>query len=99
MNALVWIVRIIVFVFLFLLALNNTSVVTLRFFMGYVWQAPLILIVLVFFLAGILLGMLALLPRYARARKQVSTLSTQPPPPSNSNKSLAPDSRFRIWNR
>lgn len=98
MNALVWIVRIIVFVFLFLLALNNTSVVTLRFFMGYVWQAPLILIVLVFFLAGILLGMLALLPRYARARKQVSTLSTQPPP-STSNKSLAPDSRLRVWNR
>jgi len=47
------------FVLLFAFALKNTETVNLRFYFDYVWSAPLVLILLLFFAGGILVGMLA----------------------------------------
>ena len=74
MKFLVWIVRLVLFGLLFLLALRNTGEVTLELFMGARWRAPLILILLATFGLGILAGLLALLPRLMRLRMQASQL-------------------------
>lgn len=74
MKIIFWIVRLALFGLLFLLALRNTSEVTLELFMGVQWRAPLILILLAACGVGILAGLLALLPSLMRLRMQVGQL-------------------------
>ncbi len=59
MRVLTWLLRILVFLTLFGLALNNRHAVTMNGFFGTQWQAPLILMCLIFFAAGCALGALA----------------------------------------
>jgi uncharacterized integral membrane protein len=56
------------FVF-FLFALKNYEMATLRFYFDLEWRAPLILMLLVFFVLGVVLTLLALLPRLLRQRR------------------------------
>ena len=77
MKFLVWVIRILLFVLLFVLALHNTAEVSLVLPFGMVWHAPLILIALAFFVAGILLAMLAMAPRVMRHRFTASRLRRQ----------------------
>lgn len=44
------------FIVLLAFAASNTETATLRFWLGFAWQAPLVLILLAFFAAGALLG-------------------------------------------
>ncbi len=62
MKFIVWLIRVLVFVLLLVLALANTQTATLNFLAGYTWQAPLILIGLAFFGVGLLAGLLSALP-------------------------------------
>ncbi len=57
MRFFVWLLRAVVFIIFLGLALTNTQQVQLVL-AGYVWQAPLILIGLAFFLVGLLAGWL-----------------------------------------
>lgn len=59
MRVLAWIVRIVLFFLLFAFALKNTEAVSLRFFFDAVWQAPLVMVLLISFAAGALFGLLA----------------------------------------
>jgi hypothetical protein len=73
MKSLVWFVQwllkaAIVFT-LFAFALNNQSDVTVRFFFGYQWTAPLVMVVLIAFAAGLLMGVLGMVPRWWRQRR------------------------------
>lgn len=68
MKVIVWGVRAIVFIVLLVLALDNTQTATLFVPPGNQWQAPLILIGLAFFAAGLLAGLLSALPYYVRMR-------------------------------
>ncbi|BCM03127.1 hypothetical protein MAFF301560_25140 [Ralstonia solanacearum] len=77
MKLFVWVVRILLFVLLFVLALHNTAEVSLVLPFGVVWHAPLILIALAFFVAGLLLAMLAMAPRVMRHRFTASRLRRQ----------------------
>jgi putative membrane protein len=70
MKFLVWLIRILVFVLLLVLALANTQMATLNFLAGYSWPAPLILIGLAFFVVGLLLGLLSSLPLLFRLRME-----------------------------
>jgi uncharacterized integral membrane protein len=74
MKPLVWIIRIVLFVLLFALALRNTSDATLQLFFGTAWRAPLILILLACFGLGMLAGLLAMVPRLTRLRLEVNRL-------------------------
>ena len=74
MTALTWVVRLIIFVALTLFAILNTEPVSLRFFAGYVWQAPLVLVLLAFFIGGVILGALSLLGVIFRQRREISRL-------------------------
>jgi lipopolysaccharide assembly protein A len=68
MRLIAWVIRVLVFVLLLVLALANTQPATLNFLAGYAWQAPLILIGLAFFIAGLLAGLLSALPALFRMR-------------------------------
>lgn len=77
MNALMWLLRGILFVILLGLAIKNSSDVELRFFFDASWQAPLSLVVLAAFGFGVLLGALALLPGAIRQRRTIAKLRRQ----------------------
>jgi uncharacterized integral membrane protein len=68
MKVIVWLIRIVVFVLLLVLALANTQSATLNFFAGYAWEAPLILVGLAFFGVGLLAGLISSLPAMVRLR-------------------------------
>ena len=74
MRALLWGCRIFIFLFLLAFALKNTDPVSVRFFFGTDWQAPLIIIVLAFFAGGAALGALSLLGTIIGLRREVSRL-------------------------
>ncbi len=77
MRILSWILRVVLFVALFLLAIKNTDSVSLRLYFDQVWQAPLILVLLVFFVAGAALGVLATLATVFRQRRDIARLQRE----------------------
>ncbi len=74
MTALTWAVRLIIFSFLLVFALQNTDPVNLNFFLGQIWQAPLVIVLLAFFAGGAALGVLSLLGVIYRQRREISRL-------------------------
>jgi uncharacterized integral membrane protein len=74
MTALTWAIRLIIFAFLVVFAAQNTDPVSLRLLPGQVWQAPLVMALLAFFVGGVLLGVLSLLGVIFRQRREVSRL-------------------------
>jgi uncharacterized integral membrane protein len=62
------------FVFLLVLgfALKNSHTVTFNSYLGYVWQAPLIVMLGLAFVLGVTTGLLALLPTLFRLRRQAA---------------------------
>jgi putative membrane protein len=74
---LTWTLRIILFLALFLLALKNTDNVSLRLYFDQVWHAPLILVLLVFFAAGAVVGVLATLGTVFRQRREIGRLQRE----------------------
>lgn len=77
MNALIWVLRGILFVVLLGLAIKNSGEVELRFFFDASWQAPLSLTLLVALSGGVVLGLLALLPLVVRQRRAIGALNRQ----------------------
>lgn len=74
MTALTWAARLVIFSFLVVFAVQNTDPVTLNFVLDHVWQAPLVIILLAFFAAGALLGVLSVLGVIYRQRREISRL-------------------------
>jgi uncharacterized integral membrane protein len=70
MKFIVWLIRVLVFVLLLVLALSNTQPATLNFLAGYEWSAPLILIGLAFFVIGLLAGLVSAMPAVVRLRME-----------------------------
>ena len=74
-----WLLKAAIFFTLFAFALNNQSDVTVRFFFGQQWTAPLILVVLGAFAAGLLIGVLGMVPRWWRQRHKAPGPAAAPP--------------------
>jgi uncharacterized integral membrane protein len=64
-----WLLKAAIFFTLFAFALNNQSDVTVRFFFGRQWNAPMVLVVLGAFAAGVAVGILGMVPRWWRHRR------------------------------
>lgn len=64
-----WILRAAIFFALFAFALNNQQDVAVHWFSGIQWRAPLVLVVLAAFAAGLVAGVLAMVPRWWKQRK------------------------------
>ena len=69
MKYLIWLLKLAVFFTLFAFALNNQHIVSLYFFFGTLWQAPLVLVVLAAFAAGLVLGIALMLPHWLQRRR------------------------------
>lgn len=90
-----WILKAAIFFTLFAFALNNQHDVTVRFFFGQQWTAPLVLVVLSAFALGLVIGVLGMVPRWWRHRRAAALArrshheatvppekTAAPPPPS-----------------
>ncbi len=77
MRVFAWALRIVMFLALFFFALKNTETVTLRLYFEQVWQAPLILVLLVFFVGGAVIGVLATLATIFRQRREIAALRSE----------------------
>jgi uncharacterized integral membrane protein len=78
MRVLVWLLRLIVFLALFALALNNQHAATLHSFFGLEWHTRMIYIVLAAFVAGCAIGVLAMVPRWWRGRSASASAPAAP---------------------
>jgi len=68
MKYLMWLLKAAIFFTLFAFALNNQQDVTVRFFFGTLWRAPLVLVVLAAFALGVGVGALGMVPRWWKHR-------------------------------
>jgi uncharacterized integral membrane protein len=71
-----WILKAAIFFTLFAFALNNQEDVVVHFFFGQYWQAPMVLVVLSAFVAGVVLGVMGMIPRWWKLRRQAHTPAT-----------------------
>ena len=94
MKYLAWLLKAAIFFTLFAFALNNQQDATVHFFFGTTWTAPLVLVVLAAFAAGLVIGALGMVPRWWKHRKaaarppqsqlaEPSTLIGQGTPPTH----------------
>lgn len=74
MRYLTWLLRLLLFLLLLGFALKNSDPVTLQFYLGAQWQAPLALAVLVFFAAGVAAGVVACFSYIYRQRREILQL-------------------------
>ncbi len=77
MRYLNWLLRAILFLILFGFAVKNDQPVVLRYFFGYEWQAPLVLILLLFFAVGTGVGALSVLGNIFRQRREIAMLKRE----------------------
>ncbi len=74
MRFLIWLLRAVIFVALFGLAIKNSGLVELRFYFSNDWQAPLSLVILGSFVGGVVLGVTAGFATMIRQRREISRL-------------------------
>ncbi|MBK9440440.1 MAG: LapA family protein [Comamonadaceae bacterium] len=64
-----WVLKAAIFFTLFAFALNNQHDTTVHFFFGNFWRTPLVLVVLTAFAAGVMVGVLGMVPWWWRQRQ------------------------------
>jgi len=74
MQAFAWIVRVLIVLVLVWFAVRNSQPVTLNGLPQQSWQAPLVFVVLVAFVGGVVIGLLAWLPTIVRQRRELGRL-------------------------
>jgi uncharacterized integral membrane protein len=74
MQAVVWILRFVIVVILVWFAVKNSQVIELNGLPGQVWQAPLVFVLLIVFVAGMVIGLLAWVPTVVRQRRELGRL-------------------------
>lgn len=85
MRVLVWFVRALLLFWVFCVfafTLNNQHVVTVHWFFGHAWTAPVVIVVLAAFALGAALSMLALAPAWWRRRTPAGQTSGPPAQPA-----------------
>ena len=95
MQPLVWIVRFLIVVLLVWFAVKNGQEVELFGFPGQSWKAPLVFVLLVAFVGGVVIGLLAWIPTVVRQRREIAklrrdaaTLAATPAPPDSTSPRL-----------
>ncbi len=74
MHILRWVVGTLIFLALLFVSLQNSELVTLKFYGWWSWQAPLIFVVLIAFSSGVAAGLIAGAMRSARLKRQLNRL-------------------------
>ncbi|HEU0189250.1 MAG TPA: LapA family protein [Gallionella sp.] len=74
MRFLSWLLRVFLFFALLGFAVKNDQPITLRYFFGYEWQSSLVVVLLLFFSVGTMIGVLAMLANVLRQRREIARL-------------------------
>lgn len=74
MTLLTWAARLLIFGFLVAFSLRNTDPVSLNFVLDHSWQAPLVVVLLVFFAGGALMGVISMSGLMFRQRREIARL-------------------------
>ncbi|HEY0201215.1 MAG TPA: LapA family protein [Burkholderiaceae bacterium] len=95
MKYLMWLLKAAIFFTLFAFALNNQQDANVHFFFGTEWRAPLVLVVLAAFTAGVAVGVLGMVPRWwrhrsAARRAQAAIAAIEPAPPATATPAAPP---------
>lgn len=77
MRYLLWLLKFALFVLILSFAVKNTETVSVRYYLGQEWQAPLVLVLLVFFCLGVAVGIVASLTHLFRQRRQIAALQRE----------------------
>ena len=67
-----WVLKAAIFFTLFAFALNNQQDTTVHFFFGTQWRAPQVLVVLSAFAIGVAVGILGMVPRWWKQRREAT---------------------------
>ena len=67
-----WLPRIALFLVLLGFTVKNAETVTLRYYFGYEWEAPLILIILLSFALGVAIGVMSCLGKILRQKREIA---------------------------
>lgn len=78
MRFFAWALWLILFVLLFGFAVNNTATAELHLF-AWTWQEPIVILLLIFFIAGFVFGLLAMLPTWFKLRLKLRRLAREAP--------------------
>jgi putative membrane protein len=86
MRIVTWTIRLVVFVLLIAFGAKNVEPVTLRFYFDLAVQTPLIVALFAAFALGALFGVLSVLGKVVRQRREISVLrkkstAVEPAPP------------------
>jgi len=77
MKYLAWVLKLALFVVVLMFAVRNTDMVTVHFYFGGEWQAPLIFALLVAFCGGAAIGLGAGLGQIVRQRREIGILQRE----------------------
>lgn len=87
LKLLQWTLNAAVFFTLFAFALNNQHEAKVYFFFGTQWRSPMVLIVLIAFALGMVVGVLGMVPRWWRQRQAAKAVQA----PASSNAEAPPE--------
>jgi putative membrane protein len=79
MRFVTWTIRLAAFLLLLAFAARNADPVKLRLFLDVDWQVPLVALLLAFFAAGVLFGLVALVGPLLRQRREIGRLRREAP--------------------
>lgn len=74
MRYLVWGLRVILFLLLLGFAIKNTAHIDVHYYLGQKWSAPLVLVLLIAFALGAVIGVLASLGHVLKQRRNIEAL-------------------------
>jgi lipopolysaccharide assembly protein A len=77
MHYLLWIVKAVLFFLILSFAIVNTDPVVVRYYLGYRWEAPLVLVLLVAVCGGAMVGLVAGLFQTLRLRREIAALKRE----------------------
>ncbi|MHB1618519.1 MAG: LapA family protein [Sulfuricella sp.] len=77
MRYLSWLLGFVLFLLALGFAVKNSDTVVVHYYLGYQWQAPLVLVILVFFFAGVATGVAASLGFIFRQRREIFFLKRE----------------------
>ncbi|MDD5241958.1 MAG: LapA family protein [Sulfuricella sp.] len=77
MRYLSWLSGLVLFLLALGFAVKNSDIIAVHYYQGYQWQAPLALVILVFFCAGVAVGIAASLGFLFRQRREILSLKRE----------------------
>jgi uncharacterized integral membrane protein len=77
MRYVLWLLRIVLFLLLLGFAVKNSDPVTVSYYFGAQWRAPLVFVLLITLCAGAVLGVLAVIGQLFRQRREIAELKRE----------------------